>query len=79
MLKWAELQFGDDPPASLGALGEKLSGPIADEVAALEAHLYGRGGAEWDGARLAGLLKSIDSVARTASEDGQDPLVPLYR
>jgi hypothetical protein len=79
LLAWSGRQFADDPPASLGVLAGRLSGPLAAEVAALEAALYGRGGSEWRGQRLAELLQQTQSVVRRGGSDDEDPLVPLYR
>lgn len=79
LLEWAGRQFADDPPANLGALADRLSGPISDEIQALESALYGREGGSWQGQRLAELLKSTQSVSLSSAEPGQDPLVPLYR
>jgi hypothetical protein len=79
LLEWAAVQFSDDPPGSLGALADRLSGPIATEIEALESALYGRGSRAWQGAKLAELLKTTQSVALSSAKEGQDPLVPLYR
>jgi hypothetical protein len=79
LLSWARLQFADDPPASLGALAARLSGPLAAEIAGLEAALYGPKPAEWRGGPLLTELKAARSVARTGQGDDSDPLVPLYR
>jgi len=79
LLRWAARQLSDDPPASLGALAARLSGPLADEIAALESTLYGPEGSPWRGQRLAELLKTTQSVSLGSREEGQEPLVPLYR
>jgi hypothetical protein len=79
LLEWAGRQFSDDPPANLGMLAARLSGPIAVEIEALEAALYGRETAVWRGERLAELIKATQSVALGAGKEDPDPLVPLYR
>ena len=79
LLSWAARQFADDPPKNLGALSGRLSGPLATEVAALEAALYGPGAAGWNGERLAGLLQQTQAVGQKGGNDDKDPLVPLYR
>ena len=80
LLDWARLQFSDAPPASLGALAARIPGPLAAEIATLEAALYGPRPGEWRGRRLAELLRETRSVARNGSgPDDKDPLVPLYR
>ncbi|MDX1563330.1 MAG: BatD family protein [Gammaproteobacteria bacterium] len=80
LLDWAELHFAGDAPHSLGALADRLSGPLADELRVLEAALYGPGGgSEWRGARLAELVQRTQSVGREGKEKDEDPLIPLYR
>ena len=79
LLEWAGCQFADDPPPSLGALAGRLSGPLADEIELLESALYGREPGRWQGQRLAELLKTTQSVSLREGNQGQDPLVPLYR
>jgi len=79
LLDWGRLQFSERPPASLGALAERLPGPLGEEIAVLEAALYGPKTAEWQGQRLAGLLRETRSVARGKGDKDSDPLVPLYR
>jgi len=79
LLQWSGRQFSDDPPHSLGALAARLAGPLADEIRALEAALYGPRASEWRGARLAALLKQTQTVGRSDAAGDKDPLVPLYR
>jgi hypothetical protein len=79
LLAWAGRQFDSDPPHSLGALASRLSGPLADEVKALEAALYGPVPSEWRGQALAELLKQTQSVGHQSASADKDPLVPLYR
>jgi hypothetical protein len=79
LLEWAKLQFGPEPPHSLGALCDRLPEPLAAQVGMLEAHLYGPAGKPWNGAELAALLADLDSVEGVSGKDGADPLVPLYR
>ncbi len=79
LLEWAALQFAEDPPGSLGALAARLSEPLAGEVRALEAALYGPTPTAWRGETLAGLLRRTQTVSRARSADDEDPLVPLYR
>lgn len=79
LLDWGRLRFGEPPPASLGALASRVGGALAEEIAALEAALYGSQAGEWRGERLLERLKAARAVARRAVGDDQDPLVPLYR
>jgi hypothetical protein len=80
LLAWGQRQFSDDPPPHLGALAARLGGPLAAEIEALQAALYGPRPGEWRGAGLAGLLRQTQAVGRpTGAGDDQDPLLPLYR
>jgi hypothetical protein len=79
LLEWAKQAFASDPPASLGALRERLPEPLAAEVGALEAELYGREGQPWSGRGLADLADRLDSVKSAPEKREPDPLVPLYR
>jgi hypothetical protein len=79
LLDWARLQFAEDPPVSLGALAARLSGGLAEEILLLEAALYGPSARDWNGQRLAELLKETRSVGRRGDGKSTDPLVPLYR
>jgi hypothetical protein len=79
LLEWAALQFENDPPGSLGALAARLSGPLAAEIEALEAVLYGPDASEWQGRAMLAALKQTQTVSLSGTKQGQDPLVPLYR
>lgn len=79
LLAWAKLQFPAEPPGSLGALAARLSGPLAEEIRGLEAALYGPVATDWDGERLAALLRQTRAVQRAGNDEDKDPLVPLYR
>ena len=79
LLEWAKETFTADPPTSLGALSQRLPEPLAAEVGALEAELYGRDGQPWSGQALAALAASLDSVKSPTAKGDSDPLVPLYR
>lgn len=79
LLQWARLQYADRPPGSLGALAGRLSGPLAAEIEALEASLYGPRARDWRGDALLAALRKTQSVARRQADEDQDPLVPLYR
>ena len=79
LLQWAELRFPESAPHRLGVLADRLPAAAAAELAALEAHVYGVGGAQWSGQGLAAALKGIDSVTRPSDSDASEPLMPLYR
>jgi hypothetical protein len=79
MLDWAKVELGPTAPSNLGVLRDWLPDALQQEVAALEAHLYGPRGAPWSGGRLAELITELDRTGRSPAKDGKDPLVPLYR
>jgi hypothetical protein len=79
LLDWAKTALGPTPPGNLGALRDRLPEPLKQEVAALEAHLYGPRGVPWSGGRLAELITLLDHAGQTQAKDTKDPLVPLYR
>jgi hypothetical protein len=78
LLEWGKANL-DPPPGNLGALRERLPAPFGQDVAALEAHLYGPSGARWSGGRLAELVAALDRAASARAKDVKDPLVPLYK
>jgi hypothetical protein len=79
LLEWAKHELEPDPPTNLGRLRERLPEPLATEVGALEAALYGRASEPWSGRGLATLVERLDSVKSTAETGDEDPLAPLYR
>ena len=79
LLEWAAVRLGPEAPRSLGMLAAKLPAGIGAELERLEASLYGPERGPWEGKALAEALVRIDSVARSAEERVDDPLLPLYR
>jgi hypothetical protein len=77
VLEWGRLQWPDDAPRSIGALAERLSAPLADELRKLSMASYGPGSRGWDGAALAKALRSIVVVSSDSSADQKDLLPPL--
>jgi oxygen tolerance protein BatD len=79
LLAWAEVRFSA-PARSLGALASDLPGPVAHEVLALEAHIYGATPGRWEGRSLAAALAELDAAhGRAATTGKEEPLMPLYR
>jgi hypothetical protein len=79
LLQYAEARFASSPPRSLGALAALLPEPLAREVLALEAHLYGAAAGPWRGDALNALRKDLESAAGAPPPPPADPLLPLYR
>ena len=63
LLAYAEARFAPSPPRSLGALAALLPAPLAHEVLALEAHIYGAAAGAWRGDGLEALLGDLESAA----------------
>lgn len=79
LLQYAESRFPSSPPRSLGALAAQLPEPLAREVLALEAHIYGAAAEPWRGDALNALRKDLEGAAAAPAPAPADPLLPLYR
>ena len=78
LIEWAQLQWPEDPPRSIGAIAQQVSAPMSDELVALSRLSYGPDSAEWNGAALAKALRSFAVLKETSSEDEEllPPLLP---
>ena len=78
LMQWAALQWPDRPPRSIGEIANRVSSPLAEELALLSRASYGNGAAAWNGEALARALRSFavkaDDVPRAA--DSLPPLMP---
>jgi hypothetical protein len=79
LLAFAELRFAASPPRSLGALAALLPEPVAREVLALEAHIYGAAAGLWRGDGLKTAAKELEGAGLEAESAAAEPLLPLYR
>ncbi len=77
MREWALLEWPVNAPRSIGALAERVSSPLSDELARLSNASYGVAGGEWDGESLARALRSFAVIDGKRARDGGDPLPPL--
>jgi hypothetical protein len=77
VLEWGRLQWPDDAPRSVGALAERVSAPLADELRKLSMVSYGPHGRDWDGTALAKSLRSIVLVTDDPEAGRKDLLPPL--
>ena len=77
VLEWGRLQWPDDAPRSVGALAERVSAPLADELRKLSMVSYGPHGRHWDGTALAKSLRSIVLVTDDPDAGHKDLLPPL--
>jgi hypothetical protein len=78
LLNYADLRFAPNPPRSLGALAALLREPVAREVLALEAHIYGAAAGPWRGDGLEAVLRDLNT-AEAPERAAAEPLLPLYR
>lgn len=78
LIAWAQLQWPDDAPRSIGVIAERVSAPLADELRALSRLSYGPDAATWDGAALAKALRSFAVLADERRTDSEllPPLLP---
>jgi hypothetical protein len=81
LLAFAEARFAANPPRSLGALAAMLPEPVAREVLALEAHIYGAAATAgaWRGEGLRAVMSALDGAGQAAEAAAAEPLLPLYR
>jgi len=56
-----------------------LSDPVAREVLALEAHIYGAAAGAWRGDGLKAVLAELESGVGAPESAAAEPLLPLYR
>jgi len=79
LLSYAEARFAPNAPRSLGALAALLAEPVAREILALEAHIYGAAAGAWRGDGLKAVLAELESGAGSPEQPAAEPLLPLYR
>ena len=79
LLAYADVRFAPSSPRSLGALAALLAEPVAREVLALEAHIYGAAAGQWRGDGLKAVLVELESGAGAPEAAAAEPLLPLYR
>lgn len=78
LLRWARLQWPQDPPVSLTAIARRSKPELAEALTQLDRALYANGEVVWHGAELARLFSSgIVENAATKTE-GAEALKPLY-
>ena len=77
LLEWARLEWSDAPPRSIGALAQRVSSPLSDELVKLSSAAYGSNGAGWDGDAIAQYLRSFAILDEHAGTQSDDPLPPL--
>ena len=76
LLDWAALQWRDDAPRSIGAIAQRVSSPLDEELTKLSNASYGPQGGDIDGDALAKALRSF-SVVRYGEQRQGEVLPPL--
>ena len=77
LLKLAKAQWPDNPPTNLGALAERLADG-AEAVRALDRHLYGAPGQQWDGKALWEAVQNGFAEKQPEQAENADGLQSLY-
>ena len=77
LLAWGRLEWPDASPRSIGALAERVSSPLSDELLKLSGAAYGANGASWDGDAVAQYLRSFAVLDEHSQANSDDPLPPL--
>jgi hypothetical protein len=76
LLDWSALQWPEDAPRSIGALAQRVSSPLANELKKLSSLSYGPLGGEWNGEALAKAIRSF-SVLKDDDSETKEELPPL--
>lgn len=76
LLQWAAIEWPDDAPRSLGALAERVSADLAEELRRFSSLSYGPQPGDFDGEALARAIRSF-SVLKPDSASADETLPPL--
>ena len=78
VIEWGRLQWPDDAPRSIGVIANRVSPPLAEELAALSRLSYGPEAKDWNGEALAKALRSFAVLTEDNSQasDFLPPLMP---
>ncbi len=79
LLQWASIQWPENPPTSLGGLGDRCSGALKQEINILNQALYANHSESWQGADLSKAFMQTIAVNTKPRESIHDGLEPLYR
>ncbi len=77
LVEWAELEWPDSPPRSIGELASRVAEPLAGELRRLSRASYGRTDSDWDAAALAKAIRTITAASADVARTDGDPLPPL--
>jgi hypothetical protein len=78
LLEWAALEWPDDAPRSIGALSQRVSADLANELNAFSSLSYGPNPGDFDGGTLAKAIRSFSVLTDEQSEATEElpPLMP---
>ena len=79
LLKWAQLNWPDNPPRSLGETGERCSLSLNKEIDRLNNALYGKGGDLWEGGPFWQAFSGERSHNEKKNGRPKGKLEPLFR
>lgn len=78
LLQWAAIEWPGDAPRSLGALADRVSADLAQELRRFSSLSYGPNPGEFDGEALAQAIRSFSVLkpGESSSEESLPPLMP---
>ena len=78
LLQWAAIEWPGDAPRSLGALADRVSADLAQELRRFSSLSYGPNPGEFDGEALAQAIRSFSVLKprEASSEESLPPLMP---
>jgi len=79
LLAWAQVAWSDAPPTSLGEIGSRLEGPLADKIEQLNNSLYSKQKSPFDGGAFWQVFKNNHVLNSNTHGQQTGELEPLYR
>ncbi|MBT8107938.1 MAG: BatD family protein [Gammaproteobacteria bacterium] len=78
LLQWAAIEWPDDAPRSLGAMADRVSADLADELRRFSKLTYGPQPGEFDGEALARAIRSFSTLKAddSSNDESLPPLMP---
>ena len=78
LLDWAQGQWPQRPPTSLGALAARVDGDFATAIGELNQLLYGAAKGDWDASALLRATTQWRRTQASAADRNSDSIAPLY-
>ena len=79
LLDWGKALFIEQPPTSLGELGDRAGEPLKSEIDALNSALYSQHKESWNGAALWRASRELLSKQKQIKSSHTEQLEPLYK